>query len=112
MSAIIPLMKTVSLILSFTRRAALCIFALFITLGAAGCHAQYAPQEGGIAFQSLPLNPLIDAIGGSTGSPFSHGGIRHRAGTDWKVIEAIGPVRETNLPAWEKQSRDGHLTIT
>ncbi|HEV7402769.1 MAG TPA: hypothetical protein VGO11_07590 [Chthoniobacteraceae bacterium] len=47
--------------------------------GAAG----YAPQEGDVAFQSLPHNPLIDAIEGSTASPFSHCGILHRAGAQW-----------------------------
>ena len=71
----------------------------------------YDPQEGDIAFQSLPHNPLIDAIEGATASPFSHCGILHRAGAKWVVIEAIGPVRETPFPAWIAQARDQRYTI-
>lgn len=71
----------------------------------------YDPQEGDVAFQSLPHNPLIDAIEGSTGSPFSHCGILRRVGSQWFVIEAIGPVRETPLAAWIAQARDQRYTV-
>ena len=73
--------------------------------------ASYEPEEGDVAFQSLPHNPLIDAIEGATGSPFSHCGILHRAGNQWVVIEAIGPVRETPLDAWIAQARDQHYAV-
>jgi len=73
--------------------------------------AAYAPQEGDIAFQSLPHNSLIDAIEGSTGSPFSHCGILRRVGGEWFVIEAIGPVKETPLAAWIAQARDQRYTV-
>ncbi len=71
----------------------------------------YQPQEGDIAFQSLPHNPLIDTIEGATHSPFSHCGILHRSGNGWQVIEAIGPVKETALKDWEIQGRDGRFTV-
>jgi len=76
-----------------------------------GCDSRYAPQQVDVVFQSLPHNALIDTIEGATGSPFSHCGILHLAGTDWRVIEAIGPVKETALTAWEMQGRDGHFTM-
>jgi hypothetical protein len=66
----------------------------------------YTPREGDFLFQSLPHNRLIDAIEGCTESPFSHCGIVvHRDGK-WKVLEAIGPVKETPLPVWIAQGRD------
>jgi uncharacterized protein YycO len=93
------------------QRAAFRLFALVLVVFTAGCNADYAPQEGDIAFQSLPHNAIIDTIEGSTGSPFSHCGILHRVGTEWKVIEAIGPVKETSITAWEMQGREGRFTV-
>ena len=97
---------------------ALCIFA--------GCRAEkksaaapteYAPQAGDFVFQSLPHNPLIDAIEGSSGSPFSHCGIVKKRAVvklhdpPWVVIEAIGPVKETRLPFWIAQGRDSAYAV-
>ncbi len=85
----------------------LCIFA--------GCRsekrgaappADYEPRAGDFLFQSLPHDPLVDAIEGSSGSPFSHCGIVKRLGGQWVVIEAIGPVKETTLQWWIAQGRD------
>lgn len=104
-------MKTPSLFLVLMQRAPLCIFALALVLFTSGCNGQYTPQEGDIAFQSLPHNALIDTIEGSTGSPYSHCGILRRVGSEWKVIEAIGPVKETSITAWEMQGREGHFTV-
>jgi hypothetical protein len=104
-------MKMASLFAPFTKRASLCILALALVVFTTGCDAQYAPQEGDIAFQSLPHNAIIDMIEGATGSPFSHCGILHQVGTEWKVIEAIGPVKETSVTAWEMQGRDGRFTV-
>ena len=67
---------------------------------------EYQPQPGDFVFQSLPHNPLIDAIEGSSGSPFSHCGILKQRGDQWVVIEAIGPVKETTLAWWIAQGRD------
>lgn len=72
--------------------------------------AAYQPAEGDVVFQSLPHNPLIDAIEGATASPFSHCGILHRTSGGWVVIEAIGPVRETPLADWIAQGRGKHYT--
>lgn len=68
--------------------------------------ADYQPREGDFLFQSLPHNPIIDAIEGCTESPFSHCGIVVDRAGKWHVIEAIGPVRETPLPVWIAQGRN------
>lgn len=106
-----PLVNMPSLYHSFARCARLGVIAPVIAILTSGCDSRYTPQEGDVAFQSLPHNPLIDTIEGSTDSPFSHCGILRRAGVEWKVIEAIGPVKETYLPAWEQQGRDGRFTV-
>lgn len=67
--------------------------------------AGYQPQPGDFVFQSLPHDPLVDAIEGSSGSPFSHCGIVKMHGEQWAVIEAIGPVKETTLSWWIAQGR-------
>lgn len=86
--------------------------AFLLPLGAlAQSKAGYAPQEGDVIFQSLPHNPLVDAIEGSTGSPFSHCGIVHQAGAGWVVIEAIGPVKETPLAGWIAQGRGRRYAV-
>ena len=68
--------------------------------------APSALQEGDLLFQALPHNPLVDAIEGASGAPFSHCGIIHQTATGWVVIEAIGPVKETPLAQWKAQARD------
>ena len=73
---------------------------------AAADNLSYAPQHGDILFQSLPHNPVIDAIEGSTGSAYSHCGIVARKAGGWWVLEAIGPVRETPLRNWVLQGRE------
>jgi hypothetical protein len=74
-------------------------------------HAPYEPREGDIVFQSLARNPLIDAIEGSSDSPFSHCGIMHRRGDSWVVIQAIGPVRETVLDSYLAQGREQRYAV-
>lgn len=90
-----------------------CIFSLcalfaFAQLKKSG-PSGYEPREGDVVFQALPNPPgldLVDAIEGSTGSSFSHCGmVCYRDGA-WKVIEAIGPVRETPLGQWISRGRD------
>lgn len=68
--------------------------------------ADYEPKEGDLLFQSLPANPLIAAIEGSTKSPFSHCGIVVQRDGKWYVLEAIGPVKETRLSLWIAQGRN------
>ena len=74
--------------------------------------AGYQPAEGDILFQSLP-NPagmdLVDAIEGTTGSPYSHCGMVFQEGGEWKVIEAIGPVKITPLKSYVARGRGGKV---
>ncbi len=89
--------------------------ALAVCLAFTGCTIQktpvalkgYTSAEGDFLFQSLPHNPLIDTIEGSTASPFSHCGMVVNRGGQWKVLEAIGPVKETPLSEWVAQGRKG-----
>lgn len=70
--------------------------------------AAYRPAEGDILFQSLPNPPgldLVDAIEGATGSPYSHCGMVFREDGEWKVIEAIGPVKVTPLRQYIARGR-------
>lgn len=74
--------------------------------------ATYEPAEGDILFQSLPNDPgmdLVDAIEGSTDSPYSHCGMVFRENGDWWVIEAIGPVKVTQLQDYIDRGRDDKL---
>lgn len=68
----------------------------------------YQPVEGDILFQSLP-NPagldLVDAIEGSTGSPYSHCGMVFQENGRWQVIEAIGPVQIIPLDRYLARGR-------
>ncbi len=86
-----------------------------VTLGLSGCGEDQVGhplvQEGDILFQSLPHNPLVDVIEGSTHSPYSHCGMAHRTARGWFVIEAIGPVKETPLAEWITHDRDRHFSI-
>lgn len=93
------------------------MLALFICfLGCTSCQSSkvpssgYVPEHGDLLFQSLPNPPgldLVDAIEGSTGSPFSHCGMVFRDGEKWKVIEAIGPVQIEDLRTWVQRGRNG-----
>ena len=71
----------------------------------------YQPKEGDLYFQSLPRNAVVNAIEGASESPYSHCGILVRKGDEWFVLEAIGPVMETPLAKWIKQSRDSHYDV-
>ncbi len=62
-------------------------------------------------FQSFPHHPLIDAIEGSTQSPYSHCGMLVQRGKSWWVMEAVGPVKETPLNAWIAQGRESAYVV-
>ena len=89
------------------------IFALALSPciagGKKGPAGGYQPIEGDILFQSLP-NPagmdLVDAIEGSTASPYSHCGMVFQEEGKWMVIEAIGPVKITPLKDYVARGRD------
>lgn len=65
----------------------------------------YSPKEGDLVFQSLSRNPLVNAIEGVSGSPYSHCGIVIKKNGSWQVFEAIGPVKETSLFSWIMRGR-------
>lgn len=67
----------------------------------------YVPVAGDVLFLSMPHGPLVDAIEGTTHSPYSHSGIVVGSPGKWYVLEAIGPVKETDLAVWIAQARDG-----
>jgi hypothetical protein len=80
--------------------------ALLVFVSAARS-ATYVPEAGDLVFQSMPHMPLVDAIEGATGSPWSHCGIVVRRGDDaWQVLEAIGPVQYTPLSEWIERGRE------
>ena len=96
----------------------LSLLALALTISSCGTAgnskggASYQPAEGDIVFQSLP-NPagmdLVDAIEGTTSSPYSHCGMVFQEGGEWKVIEAIGPVKITPLKSYVARGRGGKV---
>ena len=67
----------------------------------------YEPHDGDVIFQSFPLNPLTATIESVTQSGLSHCGIVHRKGSQWIVLEAVGPVKETPLAEWTSRGRNG-----
>jgi len=74
--------------------------------------ATYQPMDGDILFQSLPNEPgmdLVDAIEGATESPYSHCGMVFQEDDNWWVIEAIGPVKVTQLQDYIDRGRDDKL---
>lgn len=71
----------------------------------------FAFAEGDIVFQSLPHEPLVDAIESCTRSPYSPCGLVRRAGEGWVVVEAIEPVKETPLAEWVARARDKKYAV-
>jgi hypothetical protein len=86
------------------------VFGCQVAIPAAGWLG-YHPREGDLIFQSLPRSDLVEAIEGSTGSPFSHCGIVARDHGRWVVIEAIGPVKETPLFSWIRRGRGAFFEV-
>lgn len=87
----------------------LALFCLVLASCAGKKPAVYEPMEGDILFQSLPNEPgmdLVDAIEGATESPYSHCGMVFRENDDWWVIEAIGPVKITQMQDYIGRGRD------
>lgn len=88
----------------------------FAALFLAGCTtrdmgAAYTPKEGDLVFQSLLHIPIIDAIEGCTHSPYSHCGIVVMRDDGWHVLEAIGPVKVTELQRWTRQGRGNAFAV-
>ncbi len=86
------------------------VFSLLLSACSSSVPKGYDIREGDILFQSLPHCDLVDAIEGMTGSSYSHCGIVERKGGAWYVIEAIGPVKETDLGEWIERGRAGRFS--
>ena len=89
----------------------LLVLSLLTSCASAGPTTSYKPQHGDIVFQSLPHIPIIDAIEGSTHSPYSHCGIVVKQDNVWHVLEAIGPVKLTRIEQWVSQGRDEAFSV-
>ena len=61
--------------LIFGSPALLALPIAFILLRPVVARLRYMPRDGDVVFQSLPHNPLVNAIEGATNSRFSHCGI-------------------------------------
>lgn len=71
----------------------------------------FSVEEGDVVFQSFPKQELTEMIEGATHSPYSHCGIVARADGEWKVIEAVGPVKETPLANWIARGRGKKVDV-
>ncbi len=87
-------------------------YLLLTSCASSGPITSYTPQQGDIVFQSLPHMPIIDAIEGSTHSPYSHCGIVVKRDNVWHVLEAIGPVKLTRLERWIGQGREEAFAVS
>jgi len=92
-------------------KSALLVLLFCVANQAHAAHPDYLPLVGDLVFQSLPHNEVIDAIEGASGSPFSHCGIVVYVDGDWKVLEAVRPVKETPLAEWIAQGRERKLAV-
>jgi hypothetical protein len=72
----------------------------------------YNPINGDIVFQSLPPNPLVNAIEGITQSPFSHCGIVYLdEDGKWSVYESLGTVHSTPLSKWMLRGSNSGVSV-
>jgi hypothetical protein len=71
----------------------------------------YHPLNGDIIFQSLPPNPLVNAIEGITESPFSHCGMVYEKDGKWYVLESLGTVHWTSLSSWMIRGRNSGIAV-
>lgn len=90
----------------------LSIHLFIIGCATSGPISSYTPRHGDIVFQSLPHMPVIDAIEGSTRSPYSHCGVVVKQDNLWHVLEAIGPVKLTRLERWIGQGREDAFAVS
>ncbi len=74
-------------------------------------YLRYEPQEGDVIFQSLPHVPVVWAIEGITGSPYSHCGIVGRHKGEWVIYEAYRGVSATPLKSFLMRGRGGGFAV-
>jgi len=98
------------------------LLLILLVISLAGCSSrppvvvaappsEYLPAEGDLLFQSFPHSALTDMIEGCTKSPLSHCGVMVNRKGAWKVIEAVGPVKETVLADWIERGRGGGFVV-
>jgi hypothetical protein len=92
-------------------KSVILLMLLCVVFKAQSAPLSYLPQTGDLLFQSLPHNEVIDAIEGASGSPFSHCGVVVKTDDEWKVLEAVGPVKETPLAPWISQGRGSKFAV-
>lgn len=89
--------------------AVLSLFAVWSCGWSVAAKVRYSPVEGDVLFQSLPDPPgldIVDAIEGSTGSPYSHCGVVVKKEGKIYVLEAMVPrVKETPFEEWIKRGQ-------
>lgn len=98
-----------------TLRSLIAFSSLLLLLFAGACNnggstqgrTPFVYHEGDIIFQSLPRNPLVRAIEGTTKSDWSHCGVIMKERGEWVVYEALGTVRRTPLAEWIRRGRSG-----
>lgn len=74
-------------------------------------YLKYEPRDGDVIFQSLPHGPVVWAIEGVTGSPYSHCGIVARKDDQWIVYEAYRGVSATPLKTFLCRGRGGGFAV-
>lgn len=67
-------------------------------------------QDGDLIFHTS-LSSQSTAIRVATQSVYSHMGIIKRDGTRLRVVEAVGPVQETDLDTWIQRGEGGRFTV-
>jgi hypothetical protein len=90
--------------------ASAAVYGWSIWMGYVG-YLRYVPQEGDVIFQSLPHGPVVWAIEGVTGSPYSHCGIVARRDNQWVVYEAYRRVSATPLKTFLLRGRSGGFAV-
>jgi hypothetical protein len=89
------------------------MFALSLFLaGLVGCApgSAYEPRNGDIVFHtSRSAQSLVIQL--ATRSRYSHMGIVYVRGGEPFVLEAVQPVKLTQLPNWTARGEDGHFVV-
>ena len=70
----------------------------------------YEWKTGDVVFQSTK-GEQAEAIRKATGSRFTHCGVVFEAGGEWKVLEAVQPVKVTPLAEFQKRSLPGTFQV-
>lgn len=67
-------------------------------------------ETGDIIFQ-VSSSAQSQFIQEATHSPYSHIGVIHREGREYRVYEAVQPVKLTSLSEWIKRGEKGHYVV-